>query len=629
MCRFEKNYLRKMFLILGLTISAIGLIFNLAPAEIKSVEFYDNLIMAPYESYNFSIEPNIDISGKDFKVKFSAQFKGKSNLSVVFLNSSEYENFIANDSIENYITIRILKENYDLSRNVTIFQDSFRITTKGIIYILILNNDDTVLFLGFNYNYTIISPTYYYGLIVMSVGFLFTFGMLAWCLNGWKRYFIIGVNINLTFFFIHIAILPQLLIENPSLISPLLDITHFEMYRDYEGWYLEWVDLFKNGVFPYSEEYAHYSYGPLFILTLGMFNLFTTPIWSPAIPLFLSTIGTGYIVYLISKKTTENEKYSIYSMIFYLINPFTIIYSSFLWLNPSIFTFFVILSFYFVLTQKYHLSMLFLGIGVLYKQFALFFFPILLLLLIHEKGEKRIKMIMKYVFYYTMIFCFTLLLISLPFLITNFQSYIQSYTGNIAIPIEYLLTFDMDQGKAINFNTFFLLVKAPKVITFIIAYALGFYILLFSCLLKIYFYTLEYLISKRNIMRSNKNSSFIETIFLSILIIISIQLFYPRGSYKYYLILLVPFISILFDFRDLSLLEATEIEGKKYKFQKRYLFPLIMSWIIFLSSRYIYFWILIIWILIYLYLRAPKENRIKTRIEFIIRKIKTKLCTIN
>jgi len=631
MCRLEKKYSRKMILIFGLTISVIGLILNLTPAEIRSAEIYDDTNIAPYESYNFSIKPIIDISGKDFKIKFSAQFKGKSNLSIIFLNSSEYENYIANDSIENLTTIRILKENYDLTRNVTIYQDSFTISNKGIIHILFLNNEDTVLLLGFNYAYTIIAPIYYLGLIIMSIGVLFTLGVLAWCLNGWKRYFLIGININLSFFFMHIAILPELLIETPSGISALLDILHFELYQDFEFYYVKWVDLFKNGVFPYSEQYGPYSYGPLFIITLGMFNLFTTPIWSPAIPLFLSTIGTGYLVYLISKKTTENEKYSIYAMIFYLVNPFTMLYSSFLWLNPSIFTFFVTLSYYFVLTRKNNFAVISLGIGAMYKQFALVFFPIILLLLIKKKGVKRIKMIMKYVIYYSMIFCFTLLLISLPFLIINFQSYIRSYTGNVAIPIESLITYNMDLGTAVNFNTFFLLVRAPKVITFIIAYALGLYILLFSCLFKIYFYYLENLILKKNIKRSNKNSDFIEAIFLSILIVISIHLFYPRGSYKYYLILLVPFISILFDFRDLMFLQASEVEVKKYKFQKRYLFPLVMSWIIFLAYRYIYFWILIVWIIFYLYLRAPKENKIKKKIDSIIRKIitKTKLRMIN
>ncbi|MFX1238442.1 MAG: hypothetical protein ACFE8P_12080, partial [Promethearchaeota archaeon] len=48
-----------------------------------------------------------------------------------------------------------------------------------------------------------------------------------------------------------------------------------------------------------------------------------------------------------------------------------------------------------------------------------------------------------------------------------------------------------------------------------------------------------------------------------------------------------------------------------YKFEKRFLVPLIISWIVFFCYRYVYFWILIIWAFFYLYMKYSHGFRKK------------------
>ncbi|MFX0045821.1 MAG: hypothetical protein ACFE8Z_08240, partial [Candidatus Hermodarchaeota archaeon] len=86
-----------------------------------------------------------------------------------------------------------------------------------------------------------------------------------------------------------------------------------------------------------------------------------------------------------------------------------------------------------------------------------------------------------------------------------------------------------------------------------------------------------------------------EALFWSILIVLTLQIFFPRGSYKFYLLALTPFISVLFDYRDLKL-ERTE----SFRFQRHHLMSMVVSWAVFLCFRLVYFWILLVWALFYL-----------------------------
>jgi hypothetical protein len=88
----------------------------------------------------------------------------------------------------------------------------------------------------------------------------------------------------------------------------------------------------------------------------------------------------------------------------------------------------------------------------------------------------------------------------------------------------------------------------------------------------------------------------VHALFWILIIVLLVQLFFPRGAYKFYLLALTPFISIFFDYKDMTL-----SPNGSFTFKKRHLFPVLMSLAIFLCYRNIYFWILFAWVLFYLW----------------------------
>jgi hypothetical protein len=102
-----------------------------------------------------------------------------------------------------------------------------------------------------------------------------------------------------------------------------------------------------------------------------------------------------------------------------------------------------------------------------------------------------------------------------------------------------------------------------------------------------------------------------KAILWSFITVMSVQLFYPRGSYKFYLLALVPFIALMFDYNNLELRLRTQ-----YKFQRGHLFGILISLVIFLCFRYVYFWFLGAWSIFYL-IKSGTLSQITSRISRI------------
>ncbi|MBN1800121.1 MAG: DolP-mannose mannosyltransferase, partial [Candidatus Lokiarchaeota archaeon] len=604
MKKIEKENIQKILFVVGITIFVIGLIVNsLPPSKLKRMSDLEGFNLVQDEFKAISLTPEVENIEYQFTIYFHAELSELSNCSIVLLLDSEYEKFLTEGTIDNVIVLHAIENQYEVySEDVVGYIITCSTDAHERIHLLFINFGNSARVFNYGYYYSISTPTLFLGVILMIIGALITFSVGSWYLIGWKRYFCICVGISSCFFLVRVAILPLSLAETFATTS-IFDVFHPEIYRDFETYYIGWSDLFTSGIFPYSSQYFYYAYGPLFVITTGIFAFLPIPFWSVAIPIFLSTIATGYLVYLISRKLTNNEKYSIYSMIIYFLNPFTLMYSSFGWLNTSLFMFFIVLSFYLVLENKNELSVVSLGVSVMFKQFALIFFPLLLLLVIKNKNRIDIKNKVKDFCLYALIFCFTVLIISLPFLIVNFESYIRGYINNTVFSIEFLTTFAGNIGRPVNFNMFFILIGCPNILILGMGYLILYYILFGGSLVIIYGYYLRYHPSRDNAKKDGNNSLIIEAIILSIFLVITLQLFYPRGSFKYYLVLLVPFISILFNYEDLTLQKIRSIEAKDFNFKKRFFLPLIISWIVFFCYRYVYFWILIVWVLFYIYAR--------------------------
>jgi hypothetical protein len=592
----------KINVVLSLILIIIGLtIHSIKPTEIgnSNVSSEPNngirMIENIESNYTVQIKPLLEQDGQELKIHIFISFISQTNeinFSLYVLNEINYNEFLNGSNLEE---LDLIREYHDIAINVGEIKEVIGVHETRDIFFVVVNQGVELFDIAFFYYYSITPITYFIGLVILAIGVAIALSNLAWYFVGWKRYFIIGASINIGVFLFGIANFPNYRI-NPDILNEIL---HLELYQDFKFFYMEWISEFKNGFWPYSQPYFNYIYGPLFILTIGGASYLPFPPWSGAIPIFLSTLGTGVLIFLIVYKITSNEKKSIISMIVYFLNPFTIFYSSYLWLNPTIFVFFILLSFYLLLNDKRNFAMVSLGIATMLKQFTIVFFPLFLILLVKQvqiQKENRQTLFdqIKGLIKYASIYIIVILLISTPFLIVDFNTYYYSYFQmHTNYSVDYVNTLTYYLGYPVRFNDFFLFVGAPNFFTLPIAYLLTYFIPLGVCLLIIF---IKYLKFKVDVqvdcdLIKLKQDLVVKAIFLSIFLVISLHIFFPRGSYKFYLILLTPFISIFFDARNLNLLKISSKNAQKV--YKRYYIPILVCWVIFFMYRYVYFWLLI------------------------------------
>ncbi|MGD9397074.1 MAG: hypothetical protein PVJ05_11645 [Candidatus Thorarchaeota archaeon] len=588
MMKPQTNTLQKGVILLGLAIAVIGLTFHfMVPNDIRS-------------DYPLRLDPSSQTVGNialetgdpDYVLRLSVNLDyGYENLSAYLVSAGEYTRFESGTPLNEleYIAEFVGSPTYVWETTVTDDLD---------LHIFILNSNTYQVFCG--YHYSILPSTFYPSLSVGFAGAFVTIFGLAWFLNGWKRFFVCGVAINLVFFYLRIFTLAGSSSGFPDLFGiPFFFDWLIEPYNDYRFFYIRWIPGLWEGAWPYTLDAASqmsgYIYPPLWIYTVAALG--STPAWLPGLILFAYNMATGAVVFAISKELTGDERRSNFAMLLYLLNPITFFYGSYLWLNPLPYVFFVTLSFYLALKQQRTLSVVSIAIAVLYKQFAVLFFPLLVLLLIKDNVKVDIRKALFNFFKYSIIYAGIVLLASLPFLIVNLDAYIQRVLI-LGYPPELLMSFVPSTGWPISFNTFFLWIGTPGFITTALAYLLAYNVLLGLSCLVIYISFARFKLDDPTDSMPETNRThilIIQALFWSILIVLVIQLFYPRGAYKYYLTILTPFISILFDYRDLEL-ESSE----PFSFQRARLLPVIVSAIVVICFRLVYFWILIVWLLFFL-----------------------------
>jgi len=102
--------------------------------------------------------------------------------------------------------------------------------------------------------------------------------------------------------------------------------------------------------------------------------------------------------------------------------PINLFYNDYLWLNPPLVTFFALLATYFLLTKRYGLSALALGVSFGFKQTGLLLFPASLLLVYKKTGLKKA---LKFVALLTMVG----VTVSMPYLFTAPRYYLGCLTA--------------------------------------------------------------------------------------------------------------------------------------------------------------------------------------------------------
>ncbi|MGY5854134.1 MAG: hypothetical protein RTU92_11245 [Candidatus Thorarchaeota archaeon] len=575
--------IKRIIIVVGILICATGFMMHIAtpglsrsglavlvdPSSESVEQLYHTLTPNEYEF-------RIDLLGNEQSEM--------GNTSAYLLTASEFAQYSGGTPIYNVTALLVVD-------NATRGNIEFTVADTLDLYIVFVNTDESVAM--WTYYFAVFPGSYFPTLTVAYIGVLITLAGMAWLLTGWKRYFVVGMAINSVLFFIRVFTLTNYSLGLPDIF---LDVIHVEFYNDYQFFYLSWIPNLWDGAWVYSFEIFNYLYPPLWIFTVSLLGW--TPSWLPGLVLFAFNILTGPLVYGIMKEVSGDEKRSIFAMMLYLLNPLTLLYGSFMWLNPTPFVFFVMLSFYLAAKNKTNESVVALGLATLLKQFAVIFFPILVIMFIKQRSDNTTRRVITSFIRSTLIYSIIVIGVCIPFLLVNPGQFMQQVFFSNQGNYNNLTYFISDLWMPVHAGTFYLWIGAPTWFTDTLAFLTHNYVFLALSGILVYGS-----FSLRNLRRESveEQSAYFRKVFSnailwSIVAILCFQAFYPRGVYKFYLLILSPFLALLFDYRKLSLSDNLE-----FKFQKRYLLPILLSLIVILCYRFVYIWIIVSWILLYLW----------------------------
>lgn len=198
---------------------------------------------------------------------------------------------------------------------------------------------------------------------------------------------------------------------------------HLEAYTDFRDLYLRClVTPYLAGNGPYHLGTIVYNYPPLFLYLIAGFAAVWNVVWFAAVPLVLFDILTVIPVYLISREFffAGNARLAFFVSIFWAANPLNLFYNDLMWLNTAPTAFFLILAVYLFLKKEWVFSALSLAVSTGFKQISVIVFPVLLIFLWRATGLSR-KLV-----YYAGCYVGLLVLISTPYVFTDYQNYFWS-----------------------------------------------------------------------------------------------------------------------------------------------------------------------------------------------------------
>ncbi|MFX1266196.1 MAG: hypothetical protein ACFFH0_12490, partial [Promethearchaeota archaeon] len=117
------------------------------------------------------------------------------NLSAYLLSETEYERFSTGTPIGEVDTIADFAGSPDYEWETSLSGD---IDLRLVIF----NNNTVRVFCG--YYYVVIPATFFSSLTIGFAGLLVILAGLGWYLTGWRRYFILGLAVNLALFYVRV-----------------------------------------------------------------------------------------------------------------------------------------------------------------------------------------------------------------------------------------------------------------------------------------------------------------------------------------------------------------------------------------------------------------------------------------
>ncbi|MHA2070550.1 MAG: hypothetical protein ACW985_02040 [Candidatus Thorarchaeota archaeon] len=337
----DRRKIQRSIIVLGIVIAAAGFALHFSVPGTTRSGF--NVIVEGSSSAVDHIFMELGDADYEFGIEMlpPEQYPAENNTGYL-LTSVEYQRYASGTPIQDVEALLQFGSGERTSYEVSLI-------TELDLYIVLFNDGPDLV--SWTYYFVILPSGFYPTFTLGFTGLFVIMAGLGWSFTGWKRYFVIGVSINLVLFFLRTFTLASYSLGLPEIFEELI---HVELYNDYQFFYLSWVPSLREGAWAYSSDLAIYLYPPLWIYTVSALG--SVPSWLPGVSLFTFNVGTGYFVYLIAKSLTHNEKYPIYAMMLYLLNPFTLFYGSFMWLNPTPYVFFTMVSFYLALTEKEELS---------------------------------------------------------------------------------------------------------------------------------------------------------------------------------------------------------------------------------------------------------------------------------
>lgn len=254
----------------------------------------------------------------------------------------------------------------------------------------------------------------------------------------------------------------------------------------------------KDFIHPYP---PFLTYILLAVYKLFGFNLITLKAFS-----YLLIIISDFLVYIISKKLSNQKKALIILFVYVFVQTF--LEGNMLWFDTALVPF-LLISFYFLLNKKFLLSSLFIGITVFIKQSALIYLLVFIVINIFSNRKKFIKTNLK-IIVFPILF---LILVFINFLIK--ESAVDNVNWLFFYPIKYWGNFpnylDLHLSKRELFIIFtFLLpiffMKKNK-------FKLNLFLMLFASLIAIYprfsFFHAQALIALSFISLAKVNNKFL------------------------------------------------------------------------------------------------------------------------
>ncbi len=158
-----------------------------------------------------------------------------------------------------------------------------------------------------------------------------------------KILFLLGILLNFGFFLI------RFFVEKPLGWSTIYGVIDIDLFRDFE---LYSVNIIHNY--------------PIFLYFIHVLDFLLIPNeFSCGLIIFSCNMLIGVILYKIKLSTNI--------VFIYYFNPITIFYFSMMLLNSCVFTLFLLIAYYYLIREKYGVSLVFWLIAMLMKQYAIMF----------------------------------------------------------------------------------------------------------------------------------------------------------------------------------------------------------------------------------------------------------------